>query len=107
MASEVSLSSVSVRKVHALPQARHLNCAFCISIANLAFWNLPVLSCLKANCSISCSTCWSSPSFILTFEMVFRCSFSAASDAAASIASAKAHSCIGKRTFMGNLRVLC
>lgn len=106
MASAVSLSRFFVFNVHVLPHVLHWSLGFCVLMVSLAFLNLPFLSRVKANCSMSWSICWSCPSFTCTSETVFRCCFWAVSFADASIASAKAHSCMWKRRLRDDLRIL-
>jgi hypothetical protein len=95
MASAVVLFSCCFLKSHVCPQTLHLSVVFAFVMWNFAFVRLAGLSCERANLSMSSSTCCSSPTFMVTSATSFSCSFFAICDAAAIIASAKAHSCVG------------
>jgi hypothetical protein len=94
IASAVVSSSLFFLKSQVFPQTRHLSVVLAFEMWNSAFLKLGGLSCESAKRSMSCSTCCSSPTLMVTSFISFRFSFSAICCAAVMTASAKAHSCI-------------
>ena len=94
MASAVALSSFFKLNCHLVAQTLHLSVELILRMWNLAFLNRSVFIWVSAKRRIGGSTCWSSPTLMVTSVTSFRLSCSATCLADERIASANAHSCI-------------
>ena len=87
-------------------QTLHLSVDLALRMRNLVFSKIPCFICESANLRIGGSTCWSSPTLIVTSVTVVICSFSAICLAEDRIASANAHSCIEYLSLSNFKRIL-